>query len=125
VSDGRADEGRIELRDGRALTWAEYGDACGRPVRRPRKSKTRPPVQTSLVEPPPAELVAALKSWRLTEARRRRVPAFRILSDRTLLAIAAARPRDEDDLYRIGGMGPRRVEAFGQALLGLVRSGEP
>jgi len=32
VSDGRADEGRIELRDGRALTWAEYGDACGRPV---------------------------------------------------------------------------------------------
>jgi superfamily II DNA helicase RecQ len=41
---------------------------------------------------PDSRIEKALRSWRLDEARRRGVPAFRILTDRLLIAIAAARP---------------------------------
>jgi DNA topoisomerase-3 len=75
---------------------------------------------------PPAspDLVAALKAWRLAEARRRRVPAFRILTDRTLLGIAAAAPRTEEDLLAVSGMGPTLVRKHGARILGIV-SGAP
>ncbi|MDX2000539.1 MAG: ATP-dependent DNA helicase RecQ [Thermoanaerobaculia bacterium] len=70
---------------------------------------------------PDEALVAALKDWRLAQARRRRVPAFHILSNRTLLAIAAERPRDEDELLAIRGMGPTLVKKLGEDLLKIVR----
>jgi DNA topoisomerase-3 len=71
----------------------------------------------------PASLVDALKTWRLAEARRRRVPAFRIMTDRVLLAIAAARPADEASLLEIHGMGPRLLEKYGTKLLEIVAGG--
>jgi DNA topoisomerase-3 len=68
----------------------------------------------------PTSLVDALKAWRLAEAHRRRVPAFRILTDRVLLAIAAARPASAADLLEIHGMGPRLLEKYGTRLLEIV-----
>jgi DNA topoisomerase-3 len=66
------------------------------------------------------QLVEALRAWRLTEARRRRVPAFRILTDAVLGAIATARPRDGASLQRIHGVGPKLAERYGDTLLALV-----
>jgi DNA topoisomerase-3 len=71
-------------------------------------------------EPVSPHLVEALKAWRLAQARRRRTPAFHILTDRTLLAIAAARPRTEEDLLDIKGVGPGIVKKFGSELLEIV-----
>jgi DNA topoisomerase-3 len=68
----------------------------------------------------PAEVVAKLRAWRLTEARRRRVPAFRIFADRTLFALAEARPASEDALMAVTGLGPRLVRLYGPALLKLL-----
>jgi DNA topoisomerase-3 len=70
--------------------------------------------------PASASLVDALKAWRLAEAQRRRVPAFRILTDRVLLAIAAARPADEAALLEISGIGPRLLAKHGAKLLEIV-----
>jgi DNA topoisomerase-3 len=70
---------------------------------------------------PSPQLVEALRTWRLGEARRRRVPAFRIFGDRTMDAIAAARPRTEEELLGISGVGPKLVERFGTRLLAIVR----
>lgn len=67
-----------------------------------------------------AELVAALKAWRLAEARAKRVPAFRILSDRVLFAIAAARPQAEDDLLAVHGIGPKMAEKYGPEIFKIV-----
>jgi DNA topoisomerase-3 len=64
-----------------------------------------------------AARTAALKEWRLAEARNRRAPAFTILSDRTLLAIAAAKPGDAASLQAVHGMGPKLVEKYGQRIL--------
>jgi DNA topoisomerase-3 len=67
------------------------------------------------------ELVTALKRWRLDEARKEGVPAFRVLHDRTLLAIAAARPRDAAGLLGVPGMGPALLKRYGEKILGLSR----
>jgi DNA topoisomerase-3 len=68
-------------------------------------------------------LVAALKAWRLAEARKRRVPAFKILTDRTLFALAAAQPADEAGLLGVSGVGPMLVKKYGEAVLRIVREG--
>ncbi|MEE8523994.1 MAG: RecQ family ATP-dependent DNA helicase, partial [Thermoanaerobaculia bacterium] len=65
-------------------------------------------------------LFEALKAWRLGEARRRRIPAFRIMPNRTLQAIAEALPRDEEELLAVHGMGPTLVNKYGGKLLAIV-----
>jgi DNA topoisomerase-3 len=71
--------------------------------------------------PPDSRLVEALKAWRLSEAKRKRVPAFRILTDKTLYGLASARPRDEDGLLEVPGIGPKLVEKYGTVLLAMIR----
>lgn len=65
-------------------------------------------------------LVARIRAWRLEESRHRGVPAFRILTDRTLEAVAAAGPRNAVQLLAIKGIGPRLLELYGEELLELV-----
>jgi RecQ family ATP-dependent DNA helicase len=62
-------------------------------------------------------LAARLKEWRTGEAKRLRVPPYCILHDRTLTAVASARPTSPRQLIEIGGIGPAKVEKFGPAIL--------
>jgi ATP-dependent DNA helicase RecQ len=67
-----------------------------------------------------AEALATLfKEWRAAEAKRLGVPAYVVMHDRTLRAVAQARPRNRRELLEIGGMGPQKVEKFGEAILAL------
>jgi DNA topoisomerase-3 len=66
------------------------------------------------------QVVEALKVWRRAEAQRRRVPAFRILTDRAVHALAASRPRTEVDLLNVPGIGPTIVQKYGSHLLKLL-----
>jgi DNA topoisomerase III len=66
--------------------------------------------------------VAALKQWRLSEAKLRKAPAFTILSDRTLQAIATAQPKSLGQLEAVHGMGPKLVEKHGQKILEVLSS---
>ncbi len=86
--------------------------------RRPGGGVTREAVPDGPGAPP--ELVAQLRAWRLEEARRRRVPAFRIFGDRTLLALAEARPANEADLLAVPGLGPKLVQRYGGTLVELL-----
>ncbi|MDQ2696006.1 MAG: HRDC domain-containing protein, partial [Pseudomonadota bacterium] len=67
-----------------------------------------------------AELVAALTAWRRAEAQKRNLPAFRILTDRVLLALATARPRDERALLAVAGIGPALAGRYGRQILDIV-----
>ena len=67
-----------------------------------------------------APLLEALRAWRLAESRTQAVPAFVILHDRTLAEIAELRPRDLHALGGIGGIGARKLERYGPALVALV-----
>ncbi|MCP4659804.1 MAG: RecQ family ATP-dependent DNA helicase, partial [bacterium] len=72
----------------------------------------------------PSELFEALREWRLGVARKKRIPAFRILTDRTLTAIASARPGDEEGLLAVSGVGPASVRKYGEAILEIVAAGD-
>jgi DNA topoisomerase-3 len=78
------------------------------------------PLPASALDADQARLFERLRAWRLAEARKRRIPAFRILSDRVLVAICRARPADEDELLDVQGMGPALVRKHGRAVLSLV-----
>jgi DNA helicase-2/ATP-dependent DNA helicase PcrA len=71
---------------------------------------------------PPAdpEVLAGLVEWRRHLARRSGVPAQVIFHDATLNAIAAACPRTREALLELPGVGPLKVERYGEALLDLV-----
>jgi RecQ family ATP-dependent DNA helicase len=69
-------------------------------------------------------LAARLKEWRAAEAKQLGVPAFLVLHDRTLTAIAQARPANLRQLLEINGMGPTKVERFGVAILELCSAAE-
>ncbi len=68
----------------------------------------------------PEALVDALREWRLAEARRRKVPAFTILHDKSLVALAAAQPSHPDALLRIPGIGPTKADRWGGEWLEIV-----
>ncbi len=67
-----------------------------------------------------AERYARLKTWRLDEARRQAVPAYVILHDATLAEIARREPRDLEALGEIPGIGARKLERYGAALLEVI-----
>jgi len=62
----------------------------------------------------------ALRAWRLSEAKRKRVPAFRIFGDRALLSIAASAPRNEEELLAVQGIGPGTVKKYGAHIFRLI-----
>ena len=84
-------------------------------------SKTLVPNAPGSQDVDPA-LLAALKAWRLEEARRSSLPAFRIFSDRTMTAIASKRPRNEEELLNVYGFGPKNVRKYGTKILKIVGS---
>ncbi|MGA7926655.1 MAG: DNA topoisomerase 3 [Candidatus Sulfotelmatobacter sp.] len=62
----------------------------------------------------------ALRAWRLSEAKRRRVPAFRIFGDRALLSIATTAPRNEAELLAVQGIGAGIVKKYGAHIFRLI-----
>ena len=62
----------------------------------------------------------ALRAWRLSEAKRRRVPAFRIFGDRALLSIAATAPRNEAELLAVQGIGAGIAKKYGAHIYRLI-----
>ncbi len=86
---------------------------------RPRKrKKSAAAVKGRAAAPGKAE--AALKAWRLAEARKKGVPAFRILTDKALVAVAAGRPRSNAELLGISGIGLGTVEKYGPEIFRIL-----
>ena len=66
-----------------------------------------------------------LASPRLEQARRScaaGLPPYVIFHDATLAAIAAAHPESHDDLAGISGIGAKKLERYGDEILGVVAS---
>ncbi|OGA05294.1 MAG: ATP-dependent DNA helicase RecQ [Betaproteobacteria bacterium RIFCSPLOWO2_02_FULL_62_17] len=67
------------------------------------------------------ELWEKLRAWRAGVARQSGVPAYVVFHDATLAEIARARPQSEEALGRVAGVGARKLERYGPALLELLR----
>ena len=91
-----------------------------------RKRKTQAPDSKatsgseSLRSPADPTLLEALRLWRREESARRGVPAYVVLHDRTLEALAADRPSTLGALSEIPGIGPAKLADYGPALLSLL-----
>jgi DNA helicase-2/ATP-dependent DNA helicase PcrA len=66
------------------------------------------------------ELLDRLKDWRKEEASRRGVPAYIVFSDATLENIATELPVTQQALLAVPGIGARKLEDFGDAVIALV-----
>ena len=67
----------------------------------------------------------SLQNWRAGVAREMGIPAYLVLTDAIVRAIAEAPPRTRDDLARVRGIGPRLLSKFGDDLLTLVNGSQP
>jgi ribonuclease D len=92
----------------------ETGTAKGK-----AKKTAKPSKKSTLAQniEPPSQIVTSLKAWRIAEAKSRSVPAFTILTDRSLNEIAIANPKNLMELQSVYGMGPKLVEKHGAAIL--------
>ena len=65
-------------------------------------------------------LFEALRAWRRSKARGADVPAYVILNDQTLRAIAKRQPSTKAQLAGMPGIGPAKLERFGDEILKLL-----
>jgi ATP-dependent DNA helicase RecQ len=84
-----------------------------------RRQRRGAPAGTEL--PPSAQpLFEQLRVWRAGAAKQRGVPAYVVFPDATLRELATRRPSSLEDLAGIGGVGEKKLEAFGNELLGVL-----
>jgi DNA helicase II / ATP-dependent DNA helicase PcrA len=62
----------------------------------------------------------ALKSWRLERAQADEVPAYVVFNNATLAEIAERQPRTLGELALISGVGPAKLERYGQEVLDVL-----
>ncbi|HWS50544.1 MAG TPA: DNA helicase RecQ [Microbacterium sp.] len=65
-------------------------------------------------------LFEALRAWRAETAREQGVPAYIVFGDATLRALAEQRPRTLSGLGGISGIGAKKREAYGEAVLAVI-----
>ena len=62
----------------------------------------------------------ALRRWRRERAEGDGVPAYVVFHDATLVEISSRRPRTLADLRAIAGIGPAKLERYGQDVLAVL-----
>ena len=90
------------------------------PAPSPPAAAARPRVPIAVGDGP---LFDRLKEWRRGRARADGVPAYVVFHDRTLAAIADARPRDWADMAAISGVGGKKLDLYAEEVLQIVAAG--
>ncbi|MBL8159772.1 AAA family ATPase [Candidatus Saccharibacteria bacterium] len=65
-------------------------------------------------------LLEALKTWRNTKASEASKPSYIIANNKTLQLIALRKPADDNELMKVNGMGPKKIELYGADILKIV-----
>ncbi|NWN88910.1 MAG: ATP-dependent DNA helicase UvrD2 [Micrococcaceae bacterium] len=68
------------------------------------------------------ELFDRLVSWRKEISTADKVPAFVVFTDATLVAIAEKMPADFKQLRQLPGVGPKKLERYGEDVLAILSS---
>jgi ATP-dependent DNA helicase RecQ len=84
----------------------------------PPRAKGAPAAKT--VVPSGDPLFERLRRWRRDRAATDGVPPYVVFHDKTLAAIAAAKPSTPGALREIAGVGPTKVERYGDELLSVL-----
>jgi len=83
--------------------------------KKPRENKK---TKTQLIE---EELQTTLKAWRLKTAQEMNVPAYVVLTDKSIEEISSEKPTTLIELEMVEGIGQKRIENYGEELLQVIR----
>ncbi|UNX53945.1 ATP-dependent DNA helicase UvrD2 [Georgenia sp. TF02-10] len=112
---GRASRTRSRFLDG---IWP---DDAARPAGGRRAAARARTAEFAAEHPADAALFDRLREWRGEVARAISKPAYTVLHDTTLQAIATAKPKDLRQLAVLRGIGSTKLETYGPQVLALVR----
>ncbi|HEY4376784.1 MAG TPA: HRDC domain-containing protein, partial [Acidimicrobiales bacterium] len=118
-------EGTIEEVDGRTaqLRLATGGTLSVRFGERVEHDGRKAPlVAPSELWGPAADAEAALRAWRTTRSKADAVPAYVVVNDRYLRGIALARPSTTAELANCDGIGPAKLEKYGDEILEVLEA---
>ena len=73
-----------------------------------------------LAHPRFAEAWDGLRAWRAERAKAAGKPAFVVFDDKTLRLVAAVLPTNEAGLLAINGIGPAKLESYGDELIAIA-----
>ena len=109
---------------------------AAKPVSVPKpgeKRRSRGGVRAERASPESADLSATpadgallerLRALRTRIAREQKVPPYVVFADRTLLEMAVRRPKSPYALGEIRGVGPMKIEKYGEQFLALLRAAD-
>lgn len=87
-------------------------------------TRQRPVVREQVAEED-APLLAALKAKRRELAEGQRVPAYVIFPDKTLIEMVNSRPQSLDEMARVGGVGAKKLQSYGEDFLAVIAGEQP
>ncbi|WP_293775525.1 DNA helicase RecQ [uncultured Oxalicibacterium sp.] len=90
-----------------------------KPVKSRRIGKPKPYVETELTSEEQA-LFEKLRWWRMETARKHNVPAYVVFQDATMREIAKIQPTSLDALRSVSGVGEKKLESYGEAIVALI-----
>jgi RecQ family ATP-dependent DNA helicase len=82
--------------------------------------KSSPPAREVNLDAKGERIVARLKEWRRRQAAENNAPAYTVLTDRSILGIAARRPKTLAGLLEVHGIGPSLLDKYGSKVLELL-----
>ena len=107
--------------DGRALLNSEKQFSWRPDVAPAAARKDRGGEAVNVLTAEQSTLLAALKKLRLVIAGERKLPAYLIFSDKSLLDMAHKRPRNLHEFAMISGVGASKLRDFGEIFLDAIR----
>lgn len=126
VEEERCRHRRICEHFGEIPKWdrCDACDICGAEPEwmagKPATLKVERPKKVAEAAESDPDLMEFLREWRLGLSRDRNMPAFMILTDATLRDLASKQPRSLAELRGITGIGTKKAEEYGPALLDLM-----
>ncbi len=114
---------KLFLKGEQRVMLREAADSPPRKARAEKSSssKTKTPDSLATLSSAAQHRFAALKAWRAEVAKSHSLPAYVIFHDATLLAMAEAAPQSLGELSGISGLGAKKLEAYGEEVLRLLR----
>ena len=76
---------------------------------------------TEVLDVKDQELFEALREWRYAKCKEQEINAYRIITQKTLIQIVNNKPKTEEELLKLHGIGEAKLKEFGNEILEIVQ----
>ena len=103
------------------VTWKQAPVASAESETTDSTTGTRQSSKLPSLDEPQRVLFDTLRDWRKSKAHEDGVPPYVVFTNRQLALLARNRPATPNALATIEGIGPKKIERYGHAVIALVR----